>query len=101
MRTDAHVESLLREIAPQALGALVRRYGQFEECEDAVQEALLAAALQWPDRGLPDNPRGWLVTVASRRLTDQVRSDSARRRREEAVAVMAPTDTTVAPGADA
>jgi RNA polymerase sigma factor (sigma-70 family) len=88
MKTDAHVESLLREIAPQALGALVRRYGQFEECEDAVQEALLAAALQWPEQGVPDNPRGWLTTVAARRLTDQFRSESARRRREETVAAM-------------
>jgi predicted RNA polymerase sigma factor len=63
---------------------LVRRYGQFEECEDAMQEALLAAALQWPEQGVPDNPRAWLTTVAARRLTDQVRSESpggdARRR---------------------
>jgi predicted RNA polymerase sigma factor len=101
MKTDARVESLLRELAPQALGALVRRYGQFEECEDAVQEALLAAALQWPEQGVPDNPRGWLTTVAARRLTDQVRSDYARRRREETVAAMAPTDSTVAAGLDA
>jgi predicted RNA polymerase sigma factor len=89
---DDRVEGLLREVAPQALGALVRRYGQFEECEDAVQEALLAAAVQWPEQGVPDNPRGWVVTVAARRLADQVRSDHARRRREETVAAMAPTD---------
>ena len=82
-RTDRIVEDLLRELAPQVLGALVRRYGQFDACEDAVQEALLAAAAQWPADGVPANPRGWLVTVASRRLTDQVRSDDARRRREE------------------
>ena len=88
MKTDARIESLLREVAPQALGALVRRYGQFEECEDAMQEALLAAALQWPEQGVPDNPRAWLTTVAARRLTDQVRSESARRRREETVAAM-------------
>jgi predicted RNA polymerase sigma factor len=77
---------LLRELAPQVLGTLVRRHGQFEGCEDAVQEAVLAATVQWPDEGVPDNPRGWLVTVASRRLIDQVRSDHARRERESAAA---------------
>ena len=66
------VEDLLRELAPQVLGALVRRYGQFHLCEDASQEALLAAAVQWPAEGIPENPRGWLITVASRRLMDQV-----------------------------
>ena len=75
------IEDLLRELAPQVLGALVRRHGQFDACEDAVQEALLAAALQWADRGVPDNPRSWLITVASRRLVDEWRSESARRRR--------------------
>lgn len=84
------VEDLLRELAPQVLGALVRRYGAFDTCEDAVQEALLAAALQWPAEGLPNNPRGWLVTVASRRLTDQVRSEQARRRREDRIARATP-----------
>jgi RNA polymerase sigma factor (sigma-70 family) len=79
---------LLRELAPQVLGALVRRYGQFDACEDAVQEALLSAASQWPEEGVPDNPRSWLMTVASRRLIDQWRSDSARRRREESVATL-------------
>ena len=82
---DGH-RDLLRELAPQVLGALVHRYGRFDACEDAVQEALLAAATQWPQVGVPDNPRGWLVTVASRRLTDELRSDQARRRREDAVA---------------
>jgi RNA polymerase sigma factor (sigma-70 family) len=75
-------EDLLRESAPQVLAALVRRHGRFDECEDAVQEALLAAARQWPTQGVPKNPRAWLVTVAGRALVDQWRSDSARRRRE-------------------
>ncbi|MFJ9692719.1 RNA polymerase sigma factor [Kitasatospora sp. NPDC101183] len=79
-------EGLLRELAPQVLGTLVRRYGQFEGCEDAVQEAVLAAAVQWPGEGVPGNPRGWLVTVASRRYVDQLRSDHARREREAATA---------------
>jgi RNA polymerase sigma factor (sigma-70 family) len=95
------VEDLLRELAPQVLGALVRRYGQFDLCEDAVQEALLAAAVQWPERGTPDHPRGWLVTVASRRMTDQVRGEAARRRREETVAARSPADELVAPAPDA
>ncbi|MEV0584312.1 sigma-70 family RNA polymerase sigma factor [Nonomuraea sp. NPDC050310] len=81
------IDGLLRELAPQVLGSLVRRHGDFDTCEDAVQEALLEAATQWPVRGLPDNPRGWLVTVASRRLIDQVRSEAARRRREESAAL--------------
>jgi RNA polymerase sigma factor (sigma-70 family) len=76
------VEDLLRRLAPRVLGTLVRRHGQFDACEDAVQEALLAAAVQWPGQGVPDEPAGWLVTVAGRRLTDQWRSDAARRQRE-------------------
>jgi RNA polymerase sigma factor (sigma-70 family) len=84
--TTPAIEDLLRELTPQVLGALVRRHGRFEECEDAVQEAVLTAAVQWPEQGVPDNPRGWLVTVASRRLIDQMRSDHARRERESAVA---------------
>ncbi|HEV7936164.1 MAG TPA: RNA polymerase sigma factor [Actinomadura sp.] len=95
--TDAGVEGLLRELAPQVLGALVRRYGRFDTCEDAVQEALLAAAVQWPGEGLPDNPRGWLITVASRRLVDQWRSDEARRRREATAAALVPAGEFVAP----
>jgi RNA polymerase sigma factor (sigma-70 family) len=81
------VEHLLRDLAPQVLGALVRRYGHFDMCEDAVQEALLAASLQWPDAGIPERPKAWLITVASRRLTDALRSDESRRRREDWVAV--------------
>jgi RNA polymerase sigma factor (sigma-70 family) len=93
VKAHAVAEDLLRELAPQVLGALVRRYGNFDACEDAVQEALLAAATQWPDEGTPDNPRGWLITVASRRLTDQLRSDGARRRREDTTFSMVPADT--------
>ncbi|MFC7713469.1 sigma factor [Nonomuraea recticatena] len=81
MSASERLEDLLRELAPQVLGVLLHRYGGFEECEDAVQEALLAAAMQWPAEGVPESPRSWLVTVASRRLIDQVRSEQARRRR--------------------
>src|SRR6202162_1862993 len=84
--TAPAIEDLLRGLTPQVLGALVRRHGQFEGCEDAVQEAVLAATVQWPAEGVPDNPRGWLVTVASRRFIDQMRSDHARRERESATA---------------
>jgi RNA polymerase sigma factor (sigma-70 family) len=82
------IEHLWRELAPQVLGALVRRYGGFDACEDAVQEALLAASIQWPRDGVPDNPRGWLIAVASRRLVDELRSEIARRRREDETATM-------------
>ncbi|TDD32658.1 RNA polymerase sigma factor [Actinomadura sp. KC06] len=85
MTVPAAVEDLLRTLAPQVLGTLVRRHGAFDACEDAVQEALLAAAVQWPGDGVPENPRGWLLTVATRRLTDQWRSERARRDREAAV----------------
>ena len=88
MTTQPRVEDLLRELAPQVLGTLVRRHGQFDACEDAVQEALLAAALQWATEGVPANPRSWLLTVAARRLVDEWRSESARRRREETDAVL-------------
>src|SRR5690348_6493609 len=77
------IEELLREHAPEVLGALVRRYGQFGACEDAMQEAMLEAVASWPARGVPDSPKGWLLTVASRRLIDEVRSEHARRRREQ------------------
>ncbi|MFI8878477.1 RNA polymerase sigma factor [Streptomyces sp. NPDC055243] len=91
------VEDLLRLHAPQVLGALVRRYGHFGEAEDAVQEALISAARQWPEQGVPENPRGWLIRVASRRLMDQLRSDEARRRREEEAAQLSPRDAFTAP----
>jgi RNA polymerase sigma factor (sigma-70 family) len=77
------IGELLRELAPGVLGALVRRYGEFGACEDAVQEAMLAAVASWPVRGVPESPKGWLLTVASRRLIDEVRSEHARRRREQ------------------
>ncbi|WP_330438171.1 sigma-70 family RNA polymerase sigma factor [Micromonospora sp. NBC_00821] len=96
----SEVESLLRQLAPQVLGALYRRYGKFEACEDAVQEALLEAALRWTDQKLPDNPRGWLRTVATRRLADQWRSDQARRNREVIVAVMGRADEAVSASVD-
>jgi RNA polymerase sigma factor (sigma-70 family) len=97
---DRSIEDLLRELTPQVLGALMRRYGRFDACEDAVQEALLAAAAQWPGEGLPDNPHGWLVTVATRRFTDWIRSDAARRRREEAELLATPPSLVVAAAAD-
>jgi len=99
--SQGDVEDLLRELAPQVLAALVRRYGQFHLCEDASQEALLAAALQWPAGGRPENPRGWLITVASRRLMDQVRSEQSRRTREELIAVATPQSELLGPPADA
>src|SRR5262245_47143342 len=79
-------ENLLRELTPQVLGAVTRRFGDFGVAEDAVQEALLAATQQWPKEGLPENPRGWLIQVAARRMTDHLRSETARRRRETVAA---------------
>jgi len=91
------VEDLLRELAPQVLGVLSHRHGRFDACEDAVQEALLAAATRWPTDGVPDNPRGWLLTVATRRLTDELRSDQARQRREAKDAALIAPEHTLAP----
>ncbi len=98
--TEPRLEDLLRELAPQVLGVLVRRYGDFADAEDAVQEALIAAAAQWPRDGVPDNPRGWLIAVAVRRMTDALRSDEARRRREESVTVHEIADAPAAPAND-
>src|SRR5204863_2098180 len=80
------LSNLLRDLAPQVLSAVARRYGDFAGAEDAVQEALIAAAEQWPSTGIPKNPSGWLYHVAMRRLTDHVRSELSRQRREEAAA---------------
>ncbi|MEO3941517.1 sigma-70 family RNA polymerase sigma factor [Paenarthrobacter nicotinovorans] len=91
---NARIEDLLRSLAPQVLAVLARKHGQFDACEDAVQEALLEAAMQWPSV-LPDNPRAWLITVATRRLVDFYRSENARRAREERVAAM---DVDIQPG---
>jgi RNA polymerase sigma factor (sigma-70 family) len=92
-------EHLLRGLAPQVLGAVMRRFGDFAAAEDAVQEALIAAARQWPAEGVPDNPRGWLIQVAARRMTDHIRAELARRRREAFVVMQAP-DQQLAPAAD-
>jgi RNA polymerase sigma factor (sigma-70 family) len=95
------IGELLRELAPQVLGALVRRYGEFGACEDAVQEAMLEAVASWPASGVPESPKGWLVTVASRRLIDEVRGEHARRRREQDHAVAsAPLEQPPGPGPD-
>jgi predicted RNA polymerase sigma factor len=94
---DLRLERLLRDLAPQVLGAVVRRHRDFAACEDAVQEALIAAAAQWPREGVPGNPRGWLIQVALRRMTDHVRSEIARRGREAAVAGETPAAVAPAP----
>jgi len=99
------IEHLLRELTPQVLGAVVRRFRDFAEAEDAVQEALLAAATRWPEDGLPENPRAWLIQVAFRRMTDHIRSESARRHREseamlEAMRMQEPATVDAAPQED-
>ncbi len=93
-------EHLLRALAPQVLGAVVRRYGDFGAAEDAVQEALTAAAFQWPRTGVPENPRAWLIQVAARKLTDHIRSESARRRRERKIVLETPPEENVVPPPD-
>jgi RNA polymerase sigma factor (sigma-70 family) len=94
------LEALLRELSPHVLGAVVRRFRDFAAAEDAVQEALLAAAERWPAYGWPDNPRAWLIQVAARRMTDHVRAESARRRRETAVMAQAEAAQQLAPAPD-
>lgn len=91
---------LLRESAPQVLGALLRRYADFDTCEDALQEAMLAATIQWPADGVPDHPRGWLITVASRRVVDLIRNERARRDREASSVARESPAAMVFPGPD-
>ncbi len=100
MRTTPEIDGLLRELAPQVLGVLVRRHGGFDVCEDAVQEALLGAAQQWPEQGVPDNPKGWLITAASRRWIEQYRSEAARRQREDKVVALTPAPPDPVPAQD-
>ncbi|HET6290905.1 MAG TPA: sigma-70 family RNA polymerase sigma factor [Amycolatopsis sp.] len=97
---DSGAEELLRTLSPQVLGAVVRRYGHFDLAEDATQEALLAASARWPADGRPDDPRAWLITVASRRLTDLLRAEQARRRREDTVVQRTLPEEHLAPSAD-
>jgi RNA polymerase sigma factor (sigma-70 family) len=97
MTDRSDLSHLLRDLAPQVLGAVARRHEDFAAVEDAVQEALIAASSQWPREGIPDNPRGWLFHVAVRRLTDHVRSELSRKRREEAVATEMSAIETVVP----
>ena len=100
MGTAVTTEDLLRELAPQVLGAVMRRYGNFADAEDAAQEALIAAATTWPDAGRPDDPLAWLIRVASRRMANQFRSDDARRRREALAASWSITPPQPAPAHD-
>ena len=100
MNAAAGTDNLLRELAPQVLGAVVRRYGHFADAEDAVQEALVAAAAQWAADAQPGNPRAWLIRVASRRMTDQFRQDEARRRREDLAASWSITPAEPVPAGD-
>ena len=96
----AVIEGLLRDLAPQVLGILVRRNHDFDACEDAVQDALVEAALAWLANGIPDNPKGWLVTVASRRLIERWRNEAARRRREAAALAIDEREIDPGPTAD-
>lgn len=99
--TPVELEATLRHLAPLVLGAVTRKFRDFAACEDAVQEALWAAARQWPTNGVPDGPRGWLIQVAARKLTDQHRAETARRHREELVVSLVPADEQVVLAADA
>ena len=100
LQTGYSDEKLLRELAPQVLGAVLRRFRNFSSAEDAVQEALLAAAIQWPPDGVPDNPREWLIHVACRRMGDHLRTELARRRREADYAIQTPNDGEGSPAVD-
>jgi RNA polymerase sigma factor (sigma-70 family) len=91
----ADTQRLLRDVTPLVLGVLVRRYRDFAGCEDAVQEALLAASAQWPTSGVPEHPKAWLLRVATRRLTDQIRAEAARRLREQLVVTFVPTEAQI------
>ncbi|WP_225409164.1 RNA polymerase sigma factor [Stigmatella hybrida] len=97
---EAHTEHLLRGLAPQVLGVMVRRFHDFAAAEDAVQEALIAAALQWPREGIPHEPRAWLLQVASRRIADQARAEAARRHREALVVSLVPPELQIVLAAD-
>jgi RNA polymerase sigma factor (sigma-70 family) len=97
---DTRAQHLLRDLAPQVLGVVARRFRDFAASEDAVQEALLAAATQWPGEGVPENPRAWLIHVASRRIADQVRAETARRHREAIVVSLVPPEEQLALAAD-
>lgn len=94
--TDTRTRHLLRDLAPQVLAAVLRRFRHLDASEDAVQEALIAAAAQWPREGLPESPRAWLIQVASRRITDHVRAEAARRRREQIVVSLSPPEEQLA-----
>ena len=94
------MEDVWRRESPHVLSALLRRHGDFGDCEDATQEALAAATDQWPRDGIPDNPRAWLIRVASRRLIDQTRADRARAAREQTLAARSPADSWTIPAAD-
>jgi RNA polymerase sigma factor (sigma-70 family) len=98
--TSVEIEGLLRDLAPQVLGILVRRNHDFDACEDAVQDALVDAALAWPTDGVPDNPKGWLIRVATRRLIERWRNEAARRRREEAALAIDEREIDPGPTAD-
>ena len=98
---DRDAQQLLRDLAPRVVGILVRRYRDFPDCEDAVQEAMLAASLQWPGEGKPENPLAWLTRVATRRLTDQIRANAARRFREQLVVSFISPEDQIALAADA
>jgi RNA polymerase sigma factor (sigma-70 family) len=100
MTSDTDAQHLLRDLAPQVLGVVTRRFGDFAASEDAVQEALISATTQWPRDGVPDNPRAWLIHVASRRIADHVRAETARRHREAIVVSLVPPEEQLALAAD-